>query len=93
MKVTLIPIVISALGSVTKRLVQGQENLEIKGRMETMQTTVLFRSARILRRVLETCCISDSSKESSANTGVKNSQKSIIFIVIIIIVVVVIVVV
>ena len=32
MKVTVIPIVIGALGTVTKRLVQGSEKLEIKGR-------------------------------------------------------------
>ena len=35
------PIVIGALGTVTKRLVQGLEDLEIKGRMENIQTTVL----------------------------------------------------
>ena len=54
MKVTVILIVIGALGTVTKGLVQGLENLEIKGRVEPIQTTALLRSARILRRVLET---------------------------------------
>ena len=39
--------------SVTKRLVQGLEDLEITGQVETVQTTELLRSARILRRVLE----------------------------------------
>ena len=34
MKVTVIPIVIGALGTVTKGLVQGLENLEIRGRVE-----------------------------------------------------------
>ncbi len=52
MKVTIIPIVIGALGTVTKRLVQGLEDLEITGRVETVQTTALLRSARILSRVL-----------------------------------------
>ena len=33
---------------------EGLEDLEIRGRMETIQTTALLRSARILRRVLET---------------------------------------
>ena len=54
MKVTIIPIVIGAFGTVTKGLVQGLEDLEITGRMETIQTTTLLRTARILRRVLET---------------------------------------
>ena len=42
------------LGTVTKELVQGLEDLEIRGRVETTQTTGLLRSTRILRRVLET---------------------------------------
>ena len=54
MKVTVISIVICALGTVTKGLVQELEDLEIRGRVETIQTTALLRSARIQRRVLET---------------------------------------
>ena len=54
MKVTKIPIAIGALGTVTKGLVQGLDDLEMSGREETIQTTELLRSARILRRVLET---------------------------------------
>ena len=53
MKVTIIPIVIGAFGTVTKRLLKGLENLEVGGRVETIQTTALLRTARILRRVLE----------------------------------------
>ena len=53
MKETIIPIVISALGTVTKELVQGL-NLEITGQVETTQNSTLLRSARILRKVLET---------------------------------------
>ena len=53
-KVTVIQIVIGALGTVTKRLVKGLEDLEITGRVETIQTTPLLRSTRLLRRVLET---------------------------------------
>ena len=77
-KVTIIPIVIGALGTVMEGLVLGPEDLEITGRAETIQTIVLFRSARILRRVLETWgdfCHSNSSENPSANAGVKNSQK------------------
>ena len=54
MKVTIIPIVFNALGTVTKGLVQGLEDLELTRRQEAIQTTALLRSARILRRVLET---------------------------------------
>ena len=54
MKVTIVPIVIGALGTVTKRLLKGLEDLEIGRRVETIQTTALLRTARILRRVLET---------------------------------------
>ena len=51
---TVIPIVIGALGTVTKGLVQGLEDLEIRVRVETSQTRALLWSARKLRRVLET---------------------------------------
>ena len=76
-KVTVIQIVIGALGTVTKGLVQGLENLEIRGRVGTIQTTSL-RSARILRRAQKlekTCC--HPRKKSSANAGVK-TRKTII---------------
>ena len=75
MKVTLIQIVIDALGTLTKGFVQGPEGLEITGRVQIIQTTALLRSARILRRVLETSCHSNSREKLSANAGVKNSQK------------------
>ena len=53
MKETIVPIVIGALGTITKGLLKGLEDLEIGGRVETIQTTALLRMARILRRVLE----------------------------------------
>ena len=53
MKVTYIPIVIGVLSIVTKGLIQGVEDLEITGRVVTIQTTALLRSTRILRRVLD----------------------------------------
>ena len=49
-----IVIVISALGTVSEGLVQGLENLEIRGRVEIIQSTALLRSAWIPRRVLQT---------------------------------------
>ena len=53
MKVTIIPIVIGAFGTVNKGLLKGLEDLEVGGRLETIQTTVLLKTARILRRALE----------------------------------------
>ena len=54
MKVTIIPIVIDAFGTVTKGFLKGQEDLDVGGRVETIQMTALLRTARILRRILET---------------------------------------
>ena len=54
MKVTIVPIVIGVLDTVTKGLVQRLEDLEITEQAESLQTTALLRSARILRRVPET---------------------------------------
>ena len=54
MKVTIIPIVIGAFDTVTKGLLKGLKDLEVCGRVETIQTTSLYKMARILRRVLET---------------------------------------
>ena len=74
MEVMVIPVVIGVLSTVPKGLVQG--DLEIRGRAETIQTTVLLRSAWILRNVLETCCHSDSNEKSSTK-GVKKTVKRI----------------
>ena len=54
MKGTIIPIVIGAFGRITKGLLKGLEDLEVGGRVETIQTTALLRKTRILRRILET---------------------------------------
>ena len=54
MKVTIVPIVIDAFGAITKRLLKGLEDLEVGETVETIQITALLRTARILRRVLET---------------------------------------
>ena len=53
MKVTIIPIVIGAFGTVTKSLLKGLEDLEVGGLVEIFQTRALLKTARILRRVLE----------------------------------------
>ena len=54
MQVTIIPFAIGAFDTVTKGLLKGLEDLEVGGRVETIQTTALLKTARILRRVLET---------------------------------------
>ncbi len=54
MKVTVIPIEIGAFGTVTKGLLKGLKDLEVGRRVETIQTTALLKTARILRRVMET---------------------------------------
>ena len=51
MTVTLI--VAGALGTVFKDLQKRLEKLETRGRIETIQTTALLKSSRILRKVLE----------------------------------------
>ena len=43
MKVTVILIVIGTLGTISKGLVKGLEDLAIRGRVETTQTTALLR--------------------------------------------------
>ena len=53
-KITIVPIVIGALGTITKGLLKGLEDLEVGRRVENIQMTALLRTARILRRVLET---------------------------------------
>ena len=51
---TMIPNEIGALETMSKGLVKGLEDLEIKGQVESFQTTALLKLARILRKVLET---------------------------------------
>ena len=54
-------IVISTFGNVSKGLEKGLEKLEIGGWNKTIQITALLRSARILRKVLETYLDSSES--------------------------------
>ena len=81
MKVTIVPIVIGAFGTITKVLLKGLEDLEVGGRVETIQTTALLKTARIQRRVLETWGDLLPLKlqwKPSANADVKNSKWVII---------------
>ena len=54
MKVSIVPIVIGTFGTVTEGVLKGLEDFEVGGRVETIQTTALLKTTRILRRVLET---------------------------------------
>ena len=75
MKVTIIPILIGVFGMVTKGLLKRLDDFEAGGWLETIQTTAFLRTVRILKRVLETCCHSNSSERPSAKTDVKNSNE------------------
>ena len=46
MRVTIVPIVIGAFGTVTKRLLKALEDLEVGEGVETIQTTALLKTAR-----------------------------------------------
>ena len=51
---TIVPIMIGAFGTITKGLLKSLEDFEVGGGVETIQMTALLRTARILRRVVET---------------------------------------
>ena len=85
-KLTVIPVVIGTLGTVTKGLVQGLKDLKISGRVEPIQTTALLRLAGILR-LEETCSHSNSSEKTSANADAKNSKMNKMIIIIMVIII------
>ena len=49
----MVPVVVDALGSVSKKLAGHLEQLGIKDRTRTMQKSALLGSAHILRKALE----------------------------------------
>ena len=53
MRMTIVPIVIDAFSTVSKGLLKSLDDMDVGGRVETIQMTALLRTARILRRVLE----------------------------------------
>ena len=54
MKMTVIPAIVGALRMIPKFSAKGMEELEIRTCADTIVTLALLRSARILKRVLET---------------------------------------
>ena len=84
MKVTVIPIVIGMLGIVTKRLAERLEENEWRpSKLQHYQDRSEYWEEPW--RLKEICCHSNPCEKSSANAGVKNSQKSKIIMMIIII--------
>ena len=73
MKVTMISVVIGVLHTVTKVLILGLEHLEIRGRVKTIQTTPLLRSARISRSP------KDLIRLVVTQTPVKNHQLKLVW--------------
>ena len=57
---TTIAVVVKTLRILPKNLEKGLDKLEIRGRIETIQTIEFQKSTSILREVLETRCHSDS---------------------------------
>ena len=55
-------------------VVKELEDLQMRGKVKTIQTAALLRSAKILRRVLDTCCHSNFREKQSTNPGMENSQ-------------------
>ncbi len=73
MKVTIVPIVSGAFGTITKGLLIGLKDMEVGGWVETIQMTALLRTARILRRVPETSGdLLSLNEKPSGNTDGKN---------------------
>ena len=80
MRVTMIPIVIGALGTVLKDLERGLKELEIGGQLKQH----CWDSPEYWEKYWRpkgTCCNSDSTERTSANAGVKNLLLIIIIII------------
>ena len=77
MKVTIVPVMIGALGTVTKGLLKGLEDLEVSGRVETIQTIALLRTARILETWGDLLSLKLQWKTDAKNSrGVNNNNNN-----------------
>ena len=77
MRVVVRLIVVCALGMVFKGLERKLDELEIRGRIETIQITALLRMSEYCDkswRTEETSGQSESSERPPANTGAKNAR-------------------
>ena len=74
-RVTVISIVVGALGTVPKCLEKRFEKLKIRGRIEAIQTTWLIRwASEGYWKPEENCCYSDSSESLWVDSGMKKTQ-------------------
>ena len=82
MMATVIPIVVGALGTIPKGLEKRLWKLEMRGRIDAIQTPTLFRSVRIPRRVLEiwadrwgSCYHSDFREKPKVSTDIETLKE------------------
>ena len=68
-KVTIVPTVIDALGTMTKGLLKGLDDLKVGGRVETIQTTALAENGQNPEKSL-----GDLRRHTVSQTPVKNHQ-------------------
>ena len=73
-KVTVILIVIGALGTVTKRLVKGLEGLKIRGLVETIQTIALLKISQNTEESL-----ADLRRLAITQTPVRNHRLTLVW--------------
>ena len=74
MKVTVIPIVIGALGEITKGLIQGLQDLEIRGQKDTLLTTHIIEIGQNTKK-----CPSDLRRLAVAHTPLDHHQQMMLW--------------
>ena len=74
MKVTIVPIVIGAFSTVTEGLLNGLEDLKVGGRVETIQTTELLKTAQNTEK-----SSGDLRRLVVSQTPVKNHQLTLMW--------------
>ena len=71
-----IPVVIGALGTVTKGLIKGLRGLGNKRMSGDHQNYGIVEIGQNMENLMLTCCQSDSSEKPSTDADVKTSQRS-----------------
>ena len=74
MQVTIIPIVIGAFGTVTKGLLKGLEDLEVGGRVETIQNDSIVENGQNTKKSPE-----DLRRLAVTQTPVKNYRLTLMW--------------
>ena len=74
MQVTIIPIVIGAFGTVTKGLLKGLEDLEVGGRVETVQNYYIIENGQNTEK-----SPGDLRRFAVTQTPVKNHQLTLMY--------------